>query len=122
MSTQSSDHDEDLESQQTVLLIAASSNTPRTRWSRIYLILREKNRKLREDRAAQKDSLGLERSTSSSSTSCYSIISTDITGEAVSSVLSLLDFYGASLYAILVTSITMYLLIDIFTGSTKQRK
>ncbi|XP_059438270.1 calcium-transporting ATPase 12, plasma membrane-type-like [Corylus avellana] len=82
MSTESSDHDGDLESQQTVLLIAASGNsTPRTRWSRIYLILREQNRKLREDGAAQKDSLGLERSTSSS-TSCYSIISTDMTGEA----------------------------------------
>jgi len=99
MSTRSSsDIDGDLESQQAVLLI--SSNTPRTHWSRIYLILRvrflilrERKRKLRAD-SANKASHTFDRS-SSSSTSYYSIISTDGTVEAVSflSCLSSIDFY-----------------------------
>jgi hypothetical protein len=105
MSTNSSSNDGDLESQQAVLLIAAS-NTPSTHWSRIYLILRvrllilrERNRKLRADRA-NKASLALDRSSTSSSTSYYSIISTDGTAEAVSflSGLSWINyFYGARL-------------------------
>lgn len=69
MSTKSSGHDADLESQQTALLVA--NNTPRERWRCILLMLQERNLIPRADTAEK----GSAFDKVSSSMSSYSIIS-----------------------------------------------
>ncbi|KAG6641891.1 hypothetical protein CIPAW_09G105200 [Carya illinoinensis] len=75
MSSTSSGHDVDLESQQTVLLIPGNSSTARERWRWILLILQQRNLISRADKAHDEKRSPSFDTVSSSSTSYYSIIS-----------------------------------------------
>lgn len=83
MSSTSSGHDVDLESQQTAFLMSDNSSTARRRWNQILLNLR--NLISGADKAHDDEKSSPSLDTVSSSTSYYSMISgIDGTGEMVS--------------------------------------